>query len=126
MAVSQSTGRFDLPCKYKEWPNIAKDLKNLAEKQVRGIDAFEDICAKHDRWEQVRRPFSLLQRVLSADGTHVTKEFFCESLLPWIAGKALKVEELFKDTNQQLPVCRTKFRVCVCVGGGVGLSSYAL
>ena len=131
MAVSQSTGRLDLPSKYKEWPKIAEDLKKLAEKKVRGVDAFEDICAKHDRWEQVRRPFSLLRRVLS-DDTHVTKEFFCESLLPWIAGKALKVEELFKDTDQQLPVCRTKFIVCVCVcvggggGGGVGLSSYAV
>ena len=116
MAVSQSTGRLDLPSKYKEWPKIAEDLKKLAEKKVRGVDAFEDICAKHDRWEQVRRPFSLLRRVLS-DDTHVTKEFFCESLLPWIAGKALKVEELFKDTDQQLPVCRTKFRVCVCGRG---------
>ena len=110
-AQRQSTSRLDLPSKYKEWPNIAKDLKSLAvaEKKSHGVslDAFEVICAEHDRGEQVRRPFSLLKRVLRSDGTHVTEEFFCESLLPWIAGKALKVEELFKDTDQQLPVCRT-------------------
>lgn len=108
MAESRSNkSLLDLPSTYKEWPKIAKDLKNLAEKKVRGVDAFEGICAEHDRWEQVRTPFSLLRRVLS-DGTHVTEEFFCDSLLPWIAGKALKVEELFKDTDHQLPVCRTK------------------
>ena len=108
MAESRSKkGLLDLPSTYKEWPKIAKDLKNLAEKKVRGVDAFEGICAEHDRWEQVRTPFSLLRRVLS-DGTHITEEFFCDSLLPWIAGKALKVEELFNDTDHQLPVCRAK------------------
>jgi len=93
----------NLPSTYKQWPEIKDDLRNLAEMKLRGVGAFEEVCKKHDRWEQVKTPFSLLRRILS-DGTHVTEEFFCETLLPWIAGKALQVEELFKDANQQLPV----------------------
>ena len=93
----------NLPSTYKQWPEIKDDLTNLAEKKLRGVDAFEDVCKKHDRWEPIKPPFSLLRRVLS-DGSHVTEEFFCETLLPWIAGKALQVEELFKDANQQIPV----------------------
>lgn len=93
----------NLPSTYKQWPEIKDDLRNLAKKKLRGVGAFEEVCKKHDRWEQVNPPFSLLRRILS-DGTHVTEEFFCEILLPWIAGKALQVEELFKDANQQLQV----------------------
>ena len=98
-----------LPNIGKEWSKVKDDLKKLAKKKVVGLDAFEAIYKANDRWMNVAVPFNVLRRVLQ-DGTHVTEEFFCESLLPWIAGKALQVEQLFKETKHKLPVSFLKGR----------------
>lgn len=92
----------ELPHTQENWANLKSGLTELAEKKVKGLDAFEEFLSKNDRWESLGTPFSLLRKVLS-DGKHFTEEFFCETLLPWIAGEALRVEELFKDKNR-LPV----------------------
>ena len=93
-----------LPNTYKEWEKIRHGLKKLAEKRERGLDTFEAIYKNEiDPWDSARPPFGLLRRVLS-DGSHMTEEFFCERLLPWLASKALQVEELFKDCDYKLPV----------------------
>ena len=92
----------ELPNTQENWANLKAGLTELAEKKAKGVEAFEEFLSKNDRWESLSTPFSLLRKVL-ADGSHFTEEFFCETLLPWIAGEALRVEELFKD-GQELPV----------------------
>ena len=113
MAKERSSIR--LPNTYQEWEKIRDGLKKLAEKRERGLDAFEAIYkGEIDRWERAVPPFALLRRVLT-DASHMTEEFFCERLLPWLASKALQVEELFKDCDYKLPVShkRRKGRGCI-------------
>lgn len=97
----------ELPNIQDHWKVLKPGLKNLAEKRVKGLEAFEKILSENDHWESISTPFSLLRQVLSSDG-HFTEEYFCETLLPWIAGKALQVDELFKDSGHKLPVSITR------------------
>ena len=93
----------ELPNTQDHWKVLKTGLANLAEKKVKGLEAFEKLLSESDHWESVSTPFSLLRQVLSRD-EHFSEEYFCETLLPWIAGKALQVEELFKDSGYKLPV----------------------
>ena len=93
-----------LPCTYNEWPKLKTDLCNLAEKKITGLDAFDEILKENDRWENIHLPHALLRRVLKEDKVF-TQEYFCETLMPWIAGKAVQVEELFKESEYRLMVC---------------------
>jgi hypothetical protein len=97
----------ELPNIQDHWKDLKVGLTNLAEKKVKGLDAFEKILSENDHWESVSTPFSLLRQILSRDA-HFTEEYFCETLLPWIADKALQVEELFKDSGYKLPVSKHK------------------
>ena len=104
MAARTEVERFvELPNIQDHWKSLKPGLVNLAEKKVKGLEAFEGILSENDHWESVSTPFSMLRKVLSSDG-HFTEEYFCETLLPWIAGKALQVEELFKESGFKLPV----------------------
>lgn len=47
--------------------------------------------------------FATLRAVLKA-AEHITESHFLNTLLPWIAGKALEVEELFRAQGHKLPV----------------------
>ena len=95
----------ELPNIQDHWKDLKVGLASLAEKKVTGLEAFEKILSENDHWESVSTPFHLLRQVLSRDG-HFSEEYFCETLLPWIANKALQVEVLFKDNGYKLPVRR--------------------
>lgn len=95
----------ELPNTQERWKNLKVGLTNVAEKKIKGLEAFEKFVCENDLWESTSAPFSLLRKVLAHD-KHFTEEFFCETLLPWIAGKALQVEELFKN-GSRLPVSQT-------------------
>ena len=47
--------------------------------------------------------FATLRAVLKK-AEHITESHFLDTLLPWIAGKALEVEELFQPQDSKLPV----------------------
>ena len=97
-----------LPNTQDHWKDLKVELANLAEKKVKGLEAFEKVLSENDHWQSVSTPFTLLRQVLSRD-QHFSEEYFCETLLPWIANKALQVEKLFKDSvsGYKLPVSRT-------------------
>ena len=95
---------MELPNAQDHWENLKVGLTDLAEKRVKGLEALEKIVCENDHWETISAPFTQLRRVLAED-KHFTEEYFCEKLLPWIAGKALQVEVLFKDAPR-LPVSR--------------------
>ncbi len=106
MAHKETLERKDfiyLPNTYPSWKDLRKDLESLQRKEVVGIPALEDILKKNDRWENIHPPFNLLNNVLKKDA-HFTTEYFCETLLPWLAGKALQVQELFADQDFKIPV----------------------
>ena len=103
MASKKKALKVGLPNTHKDWSRVKEGLQKIAEKHAVGLDAFERILELNDRWELVHPPFKALRRVLS-EGNHVTEEHFCETLLPWIAKKALQVEVLFKDVDFELPV----------------------
>lgn len=92
-----------LPNTASEWPGVRGGLQKLAEKKVRGVEELEAFFERNDRYKVIHPPFNVLRRVLG-EADHVTEEFFAETLLPWIAKKALQVEELFQEYGYKLPV----------------------
>lgn len=90
---------MELPSSQERWESLEVGLKELAEKKVKGLEAFERFVCENDHWDSISAPFSLLRKVL-ADDKYFTEEFFCETLLPWIAGKAVQVEQLFNDGSK--------------------------
>lgn len=93
---------MELPNAQERWKNLKVGLTDLAKKKVKGVEAFEQFVREND---DQKSPFSLLRMVVAND-KHFTEEFFCETLLPWIASKALQVEELF-DKGTRLPASQT-------------------
>lgn len=91
----------ELPHQQRNWAKLKRGLTDLSKKD-KGLEAFELFLSQNDRWSAINTPFSLLRRVLSED-KYFTEEVFCKILLPWIACKALQVEELFKN-GSRLPV----------------------
>ncbi len=94
---------LSLPNTRPEWSKLREGLQKLAEKQVRGVEELEAFIEGNDRWSVIHPPFDVLRRVLK-DADHVSSEFFAETLLPWVAKKALQVEELFKEQGHKIPV----------------------
>ncbi len=92
-----------LPPLYESWPKLKGDLNALAAKDIQGISSFEEVLEKNDRWKNVHLPCNLLRGVLK-DGIHFSTEHFCDTLLPWVAQKALDVEKLFKESEYKLKV----------------------
>lgn len=92
-----------LPATYESWPNLRADLKALASKERKGIGALEEVLERNDRWGGARPPMSLLRHVLK-EGKVVSGEHFCEILLPWLAKKALQVEDLFSNSEYKIKV----------------------
>lgn len=90
-----------LPVLYDHWPQLRTDLKALASKEISGADALEEVLQRNDRWENIRLPLTLLKGVLDNGGT---KDHFYDVHLPWMAQKALQVEDLFKESEYKLKV----------------------
>ena len=98
------TGRkwVPLPNTYKGWSALKDDLESL-EGEVRGVEALEVILKRHDRWGNVELPLGVVRRVLER-GDHFTAYLFNDTTLPWLASKALQVQELFQSFECRLPV----------------------
>lgn len=92
-----------LPVLYESWPKLKADLKALAAKDITGISSFEEVLEKNDRWENVGVPCELLRKVLREERFFST-EHFSDTLLPWLAQKALDVEHLFQDSEYKIKV----------------------
>lgn len=91
-----------LPNTYDAWSSFKNDLEAL-ENEAAGVEALESILKRHDRWENVQIPLGLVHRVLKSDD-HFTAERFSNVLLPWLASKALQLQELFENFDYKLPV----------------------
>lgn len=92
-----------LPVLYDSWPAVRDDLRSLANRDVQGLHALEEVLAKHDRWGSIHLPLSLLRSVL--DSREIcTREDFSNVQLPWMAKVALAAEHLFRDSNYKLQV----------------------
>lgn len=101
--MAQREEFIHLPVLYENWPKIKADLKALADKDIKGISRFEEVLQRNDRWENVKVPCNLLRNVLEEERFFST-EHFSDTLLPWLAQKALDVEQLFKESDNKLKV----------------------
>ena len=90
-----------LPNTYDSWPKIKEDLSALSMKTRKGLDPFERALERDGESVEL----ALLKKVLTK-AVYVTEEQFYETLMPWIAGKALQVETLFKETDYKIQVGR--------------------
>lgn len=106
MESAQKSQEFILlPVAYENWSSLKDDLDVLASKKTKGLDVLEEILCKYDQWENVHVPLGLLRDVLKKGDHGFTEEHFCGVLLPWLAQKALEVNDLFKDHKIRVRVC---------------------
>lgn len=103
MATRYST--VSLPNTFKRWPEVSENLKKIREGKIQELEEFEKVYTEleHYRESEATPTFSCLRHVLK-DGKHFTEHHFLSTLLPWLADKALQVEELFKNEEHRLPV----------------------
>lgn len=105
MALEQRRDKYILlPVLYESWPRQKSDLRALASKEAAGLDALKKVLERND--SPARPELDVLEAVLS-DREDFTKEHFCQVQLPWLALKALQVEELFKDSKHKIKVSHT-------------------
>ncbi len=102
--VDMST--FNLPHSLTEWPSIKAKLQAVADKvTVGGLEAISDVVLASPYWGLDKPPLlNTLNKALSS-GTHFTKEAFFRDVLPYIAGRAVQVEELFPEKTIQVSPC---------------------
>ena len=94
-----------LPNTSESWPRVSENLRKISEGKLQDVEGFEKLytCIESTRTGKAEPKFASLRRVLR-DGDHVSERHFLDTLSPWIAGKALEVDSLFRDKNHQLPV----------------------
>ena len=100
-----------LPNTLETWPKARETLRRIRDGEAKDVDTFEKLYALNEsptitRARAAATPQFVpvaLRRVLR-DGDHVSERHFLDTLLPWVAGKALDVEQLFLEHNHQLPV----------------------
>ena len=101
--IRQELKFISLPNTYPSWKDLQQDLESLEKKEIKGLEGLEVILKRHDRWENIHPPFKLLNDVLQKD-RHFTTQYFNDILLPWLAKKALQVQELFEAQNFKILV----------------------
>ena len=94
-----------LPNTLETWTQVCEVLKTISEGKVRSVEDFEDVYPKlFTTSKRYGHPkFASLRRVLK-DAEYVSESHFLDTLLPWMARKALEVEELFKSQDHKLRV----------------------
>ena len=110
--MSSDDSVLRLPNTLETWPKARETLRRIRDGEAKDVDTFEKLYAQNEsptitRARAAATPkFLSLRRVLR-DGDHVSERQFLDTLLPWVAGKALDVEQLFLEHNHQLPVNNT-------------------
>lgn len=87
-----------LPVLYESWARLKGDLQVIASKTDTGPEALEKLLEKNEGGSV---GLALLRKVLAQKNT---TEHFSEVQLPWLAVKALQVEELFKKSEYKIKV----------------------
>lgn len=115
---------FHLPHSHKEWPIVKHKLQLLSDKAIDGsLEAMGTVVAVSPYWGIPDKPPLLdsLNKALSQGGGHYTKETFCEEILPYMAGRALEVEDLFPDKTikvcalvEKKPISCIDSMICIC------------
>lgn len=106
MAEKSLENAISLPNTFETWPRVSENLRNIQEGQVHDVEEFEKIYLQLEFTAEraLRTPkFATLRTVLKR-AEHITESHFLGILLPWIAGKALEVDELFHAQGNKIPV----------------------
>lgn len=100
-----------LPSLYDTWPRLKGDLHAIATKEAKGLEALEEVLERNGYPGGV----SLLRNVLKKED-HFTTDHFCAVQLPWLAQKALQIEDLFKCSEFKLQVrtCTASMSLTCC------------
>lgn len=93
--------RISLPNTYTTWPKLCDHLRALSGKSAKGPEAFQQTLERDG--ENIA--LALLEKVLGK-AQYISDDHFYETLLPWLASKALQVESLFEESNYTILVCR--------------------
>ena len=96
-----------LPNTFEAWPRVSENLLKIRGGQVRDVQEFEELYTQLEcspkRAEDAKPNFATLRRVLK-DANHISERHFLDTLLPWIAGKALEVGDLFTAQGHEISV----------------------
>lgn len=96
---------ISLPNTYSSWAKVSENLRKIQEGRVREVHQFEELypLLEFSRESDADPKFATLRHVLN-DAEHITERHFLDTLLPWIARKALEVDELFRSRGHQISV----------------------
>ena len=96
-----------LPNTFETWPKVSENLRKIREGQVRDVEEFEKLYIQLEvgskRAKDAKPTFATLRRALK-DADAISEPHFFDTLLPWIAGKALEVDDLFKAQGHEILV----------------------
>ena len=99
-------GTIALPNTFETWPKVSENLRRIRGGQVRDVQEFEKLYTQLEvgkRTKDAELNFATLRRVLK-DANAISERHFLDTLLPWIAGKALEVDDLFQAQGHEIPV----------------------
>lgn len=91
---------YNLPHSHKEWPIVKRKLQLLSDKTIDGsLEAIGNVVLVSPYWQGRTDQPLLLNSLNTAltQGGHYTVEGFCGEILPYIATRALEVENLFPE-----------------------------
>jgi len=88
-----------LPDQYENWPRLRRDLHTIADGRGVSLEVLKEVLERNGH----RYGLPLLRKVLKKRD-YFTTEHFCCTQLPWLARKALEVEDLFKVSGGKLKV----------------------
>ena len=86
-----------LPNTCSWWEDFKGFLTKLQAKEIRSIEDYIAAFQENDPFNEAKRLSNLLAACQHSASTPVNEKLFIEELLPWLAGKALAVEQLFVE-----------------------------
>ena len=84
-----------LPNTCSWWKDFKGFLTKLQAKEIRSIDDYIAAFSENDPFKEAKELSNLKAACQLSANTPVNEKLFIEELLPWLAGKALAVEQLF-------------------------------
>ena len=84
-----------LPNTCSWWKDFKSFLTKLQAKEIRSIDDYIVAFKENDPFKEAKQLPNLKAACQQTPNTPVNEKLFIEELLPWLARKALAVEQLF-------------------------------
>ena len=90
-----------LPNTCSWWKDFKSFLTKLQAKEILSMDDYIEAFKDNDPFKEAKHLANLKVVCQHSPVSPVNEKLFIEELLPWLAGKALAVEQLFTENGNQ-------------------------